>query len=326
VDPFCCNSAWDSLCVNTANDLSDNWSGAHHVMTEGAPLASNSSACVSTVCAADPYCCTTSWDKLCVQEAGQQCFARYLTRTRFENNRVMTDACIAPHLPGVPSCPFQGKGPLGKECCRRSLVLKGVYTAFDVTSAKTGRKVRWDPSVVVSSVPINVTIVPDPVITYANGTTEHTEPHHLWQAAGPGGPLYPDCSGTGGPRPCNEPATFPDQMSDSQHPVWPGPHSVPYRALLVAALSSLITTNGHYEIDIRWGWAPDNSALPPDPDFNAAAIEGKWLLGGSMSGPYESSPYCYTSWARQRAEGLVDGVPICDANSLVATLVTRFKP
>jgi hypothetical protein len=41
----------------------------HDARTEGVALAPECGACEQSVCAADPYCCTTSWDPICVGEA-----------------------------------------------------------------------------------------------------------------------------------------------------------------------------------------------------------------------------------------------------------------
>jgi hypothetical protein len=46
---------------------------AHEPYVTGSALASGCSACVAAVCAADSYCCTTSWDSVCVNKANQRC-------------------------------------------------------------------------------------------------------------------------------------------------------------------------------------------------------------------------------------------------------------
>ncbi|TSC29297.1 hypothetical protein [Corallococcus sp. Z5C101001] len=45
----------------------------HGECASGQALAQNCSSCVNTVCAVDGYCCTTSWDTICVNEAKQMC-------------------------------------------------------------------------------------------------------------------------------------------------------------------------------------------------------------------------------------------------------------
>jgi hypothetical protein len=46
---------------------------AHDACNAGDPLASTCDSCATSVCAADPYCCTTGWDSRCVQEAANGC-------------------------------------------------------------------------------------------------------------------------------------------------------------------------------------------------------------------------------------------------------------
>jgi hypothetical protein len=73
VDPYCCESAWDSSCV--AKVLTVAQSAAcgpapcgHSTCAKGAALADGCSPVVTSVCAVDPYCCSTEWDDSCVAE------------------------------------------------------------------------------------------------------------------------------------------------------------------------------------------------------------------------------------------------------------------
>jgi hypothetical protein len=45
----------------------------HDLCAQGAPLVSNCDPCVTQVCFADPYCCTTTWDSYCVADAETEC-------------------------------------------------------------------------------------------------------------------------------------------------------------------------------------------------------------------------------------------------------------
>ncbi|HEU4728950.1 MAG TPA: hypothetical protein VFT22_13695 [Kofleriaceae bacterium] len=74
-DPFCCTVFWDRICVQESESLcGKNCEGcAHDFCNVGDPLASNCDACATSVCAADPFCCTTAWDSRCVQEAASGC-------------------------------------------------------------------------------------------------------------------------------------------------------------------------------------------------------------------------------------------------------------
>ncbi len=69
-DPYCCNTKWDILCSNAANDSCSaceppgpppqNCCAEHS--TPGCEIA----ACQDAVCAIDPYCCESAWDEYCV--------------------------------------------------------------------------------------------------------------------------------------------------------------------------------------------------------------------------------------------------------------------
>ena len=53
--------------------MPDPGSCAHDKCVEGGALQNGCSSCVSAVCQADPYCCTTAWDLKCVSEVGDFC-------------------------------------------------------------------------------------------------------------------------------------------------------------------------------------------------------------------------------------------------------------
>ncbi len=46
---------------------------AHDKCTSGSALTSGCDSCVTSICAADSYCCTTSWDSICVGEVSSVC-------------------------------------------------------------------------------------------------------------------------------------------------------------------------------------------------------------------------------------------------------------
>jgi hypothetical protein len=79
-DAFCCQSNWDSLCVSKAQDTMTypdcaNACGggcSHGECQTGAALDDMCSPCATDVCTADPYCCSTDWDTLCIDEAKKQ--------------------------------------------------------------------------------------------------------------------------------------------------------------------------------------------------------------------------------------------------------------
>jgi hypothetical protein len=80
-DAFCCDGTsgeWDSVCVGEVDKYCAASCGGgttkcdHNPCTAGTALASTCSACVTAVCANDPFCCNTQsgeWDSYCVKEA-----------------------------------------------------------------------------------------------------------------------------------------------------------------------------------------------------------------------------------------------------------------
>lgn len=79
IDSYCCETAWDSLCVSEVEQYcAVTCDGPppgceHDECVEGNPLAPDCSSCAEAVCAADPYCCETEWDATCILEVEQEC-------------------------------------------------------------------------------------------------------------------------------------------------------------------------------------------------------------------------------------------------------------
>lgn len=87
VDPYCCSTSWDSLCVSrvrtTCNSLKcDEAKGTcpHTLCTTGVssqPFTNGCDSakanCVSAICAVDSFCCTTDWDSICAGEVSSVC-------------------------------------------------------------------------------------------------------------------------------------------------------------------------------------------------------------------------------------------------------------
>ncbi|WP_437321325.1 hypothetical protein [Sorangium sp. So ce385] len=101
IDSFCCDVAWDAACVSEvasicgetceANTCGDGVCGEgedcgscsldcgscptceHEVCDPGAPLDPGCDPCAQAVCAADPYCCSNEWDRVCVEQAANTC-------------------------------------------------------------------------------------------------------------------------------------------------------------------------------------------------------------------------------------------------------------
>lgn len=79
-DPYCCDTAWDIVCVQQAQDwcglscgVNNGYTCSHDECDTGAALDVGCSSCVDLVCGSDPYCCDTSWDSTCVQQAEDWC-------------------------------------------------------------------------------------------------------------------------------------------------------------------------------------------------------------------------------------------------------------
>lgn len=80
VDPFCCNTSWDSACATNAINLCVTCGGGscgapdsgECCQANGTPFC-NDPECCETVCAVDPFCCNNTWDDLCAENAGNLC-------------------------------------------------------------------------------------------------------------------------------------------------------------------------------------------------------------------------------------------------------------
>jgi hypothetical protein len=77
-DSFCCDNQWDSQCVDKAEQLCNKQcqgggTCAHDVCDAGPALSDTCSSCATSVCAYDPYCCTTAWDSTCAGWVDYEC-------------------------------------------------------------------------------------------------------------------------------------------------------------------------------------------------------------------------------------------------------------
>jgi hypothetical protein len=71
-DPFCCDTSWDSICVNEVTTLAcGTCPGQGDCCTEHAAWGCEDPAVQDCVCLQDPYCCSTAWDSTCVLEVGE---------------------------------------------------------------------------------------------------------------------------------------------------------------------------------------------------------------------------------------------------------------
>ncbi len=82
-DASCCSTSWSSTCVDLVKTVCDAFCAdgeayptcAHGMCTTGAALDSQCNTCVDKVCDKPGlgYCCTSTWDQMCVTEAFRTC-------------------------------------------------------------------------------------------------------------------------------------------------------------------------------------------------------------------------------------------------------------
>jgi hypothetical protein len=77
-DSYCCNTLWDSICVGEVTSICGQSCGtggncAHPICSTGAKLKKSCDPCATKICNADPYCCSTQWDSICVSEVSSVC-------------------------------------------------------------------------------------------------------------------------------------------------------------------------------------------------------------------------------------------------------------
>ncbi len=91
-DSFCCATSWDSICVGEVKSICGQTCGApppppppppptdggtntcsHPLCTVGSKLTKTCDPCATKICAADSFCCATSWDSICVGEVKSIC-------------------------------------------------------------------------------------------------------------------------------------------------------------------------------------------------------------------------------------------------------------
>ncbi len=77
-DGYCCNTAWDSVCVGEVSSICHETCGtgstcSHSICTAGKKLTKTCDTCAGDICAEDSYCCTTKWDSQCVSEVSSIC-------------------------------------------------------------------------------------------------------------------------------------------------------------------------------------------------------------------------------------------------------------
>jgi len=73
LDPYCCDTQWDSICANEAATICGGCgTGVSCYQPHATPGCANQTCC-TTICALDPFCCDTQWDSICVNGANASC-------------------------------------------------------------------------------------------------------------------------------------------------------------------------------------------------------------------------------------------------------------
>jgi hypothetical protein len=67
-DPYCCATAWDSICVGEVESLGCGTCTDAGCCSPTATAGCTEPSVEACVCDEDPYCCTTAWDSICVGE------------------------------------------------------------------------------------------------------------------------------------------------------------------------------------------------------------------------------------------------------------------
>lgn len=82
VDPFCCDTEWDSVCAEKAEEVMCRdtppaacGSGAGDCTAVGGngSAGCEDEVCCQLICEFDPFCCLTEWDDLCAEDASFTC-------------------------------------------------------------------------------------------------------------------------------------------------------------------------------------------------------------------------------------------------------------
>jgi hypothetical protein len=86
-DSFCCDTAWDNLCVEEARTICGSFTCLesrgqcnHTICSFGPKLTPGcdvppfpQGGCVAQICTADPFCCEDHWDSICIEEVSTVC-------------------------------------------------------------------------------------------------------------------------------------------------------------------------------------------------------------------------------------------------------------
>ena len=102
IDPFCCSNRWDGVCAEFAfercSSLCGLPDGGSCFVPKITPACSDRDCC-DAVCAADPICCTTTWDEACVDLAQGKRGRRGLCEPPECGSFAAGDCCDAKDIP-----------------------------------------------------------------------------------------------------------------------------------------------------------------------------------------------------------------------------------
>jgi len=168
-DPSCCTGAWDSDCVSTANALCVGYCGA----TASGPCTSahanpgcDSATCCTSVCASDPFCCSTRWDATCAATASFLCGG-----TPGTCGSVTSGSCFETHSVGAcdDAVCCNAVCSLDPSCCQGPWDIFCVYAANEVCVSGCEPFVDRDAQIETEECPFNAN---DPCYTQAGGSPQ----------------------------------------------------------------------------------------------------------------------------------------------------------
>ncbi len=80
VDAFCCETEWDTVCADEAEEVCAECvppppvcPGEGDCCSDNGTPGCDDPACCELICAQDSFCCETSWDTICAEAAAAQC-------------------------------------------------------------------------------------------------------------------------------------------------------------------------------------------------------------------------------------------------------------
>lgn len=157
MDDFCCETQWDQLCVDEATELCLGCGG----VSTGSCYDSHATphcedqACCDAVCAMDAFCCASSWDSICAEEAVELCNSC---------GAALTGSCYATHE--NPHCD-------DLTCC-------DTICAFDSYCCQT----QWDTICVNEALDYcEVNVLAGPIVNPANGNAYYLLSLASWNNA-----------------------------------------------------------------------------------------------------------------------------------------------